>query len=259
MPFTLAHAAAAVPFRRTKLPLSALVIGCFAPDFEYFLRMAPDDRYGHTLKGAVLLTFPVALLTLWLFHRFVKKPVVRLLPSGLECRLQSELREFPFTGAARFSLIALALALGIASHLVWDMFTHINTWTYQQWPMLRSPVHVPVTGMMPLYKVLQHSSTVLGTLLLLVWFAMWYRATVPDRECLRSTLPAHRKLVVMVWVVVISVVGSFVRAVAELGIPDGAREDFKFSGLVVASLIALLWWQLLLYGIWKDRLRRGDA
>ena len=47
LPFTLAHAAAVVPIwrrGRSFLPLSALVVGCMAPDFEYFANLSADSR-----------------------------------------------------------------------------------------------------------------------------------------------------------------------------------------------------------------------
>jgi Domain of unknown function (DUF4184) len=67
VPFTLAHGAAALPFRRLHLVFSGLLVGAFAPDFEYFLRCSPDDGFGHTLLGTFVLTLPLALLVLWLF------------------------------------------------------------------------------------------------------------------------------------------------------------------------------------------------
>ena len=100
MPFTLSHGAAALPFRRLRLVPSALLVGTFAPDFEYFLRLAPDDRFGHTLLGTFVLTLPVALLVLWLFHRYVKLPLATLLPDAIQRRLASHLDEFRFRGAA---------------------------------------------------------------------------------------------------------------------------------------------------------------
>ena len=39
MPLTIAHPAAVLPFRHSRLPISALVIGSLAPDFEYFLHL----------------------------------------------------------------------------------------------------------------------------------------------------------------------------------------------------------------------------
>ena len=72
MPFTLAHPAAALPFRKTRLVFSAVIVGSMAPDFEYFLRLAPQGRYFHSLPGLFLCTLPVAFAVLWLFHRSAK-------------------------------------------------------------------------------------------------------------------------------------------------------------------------------------------
>lgn len=122
VPFTLAHGAAALPFRHTRIVFSGLLIGSFAPDFEYFLRLAPDDGFGHTLLGVFVLTLPLALLVLWLFHDFVKLPLARLLPDAIQCRLTGHLEEFRFRGTGRFTLIVGSILLGIATHLVWDSF-----------------------------------------------------------------------------------------------------------------------------------------
>jgi hypothetical protein len=67
MPFTLSHPAAAIPFLRTRLVPSALVIGCMVPDFEYFLRFAPEGGFGHSLPGVFVFDLPVAFIALWLF------------------------------------------------------------------------------------------------------------------------------------------------------------------------------------------------
>ena len=126
MPFTLAHAAAALPLRRTGLVWSALVIGTFAPDLEYFIILSPENRYGHTLTGAILLSLPLALTTLWLFHRFVKAPLIELLPERLRGRLDNNRSEFHFLGPARFLWIVVSILLGIATHVLWD-FSHTQT------------------------------------------------------------------------------------------------------------------------------------
>ena len=63
------------------------MVGTFAPDLEYFLRLKPGGGYGHTLPGAFLLSLPMALVTLWIFHRVVKAPFTLLLPIGLQRRL----------------------------------------------------------------------------------------------------------------------------------------------------------------------------
>src|ERR1700733_2396374 len=105
MPFTLSHAAAVLPLRRMNLVPSALVVGTFAPDLEYFARLSPGDGYGHTWPGTFLLTLPLALLTLWIFHVFVKQPVVAILPEGFQRRLAPYLGRFRFGRVARFGWI----------------------------------------------------------------------------------------------------------------------------------------------------------
>src|ERR1700689_2153944 len=162
MPFTPAHVVAVLPFRRSRLVWSALVVGAIAPDLEYFLRMSPQGRYGHSLTGLFLFTMPLGLLTLWLFHAYVKAPFVELMPYELERRLAPCVGEFRFGGASRFVLIVASLLLGIGTHLVWDSFTHGNTWPTRHWHALSHPVHVPHIGVVALYKVLQHASTVVG-------------------------------------------------------------------------------------------------
>ena len=89
MPFTLSHAAAALPFRKFKPVWPALVIGTFAPDLQYFIWISDEDRSGHHFPGIVLVSIPLALLLLWLFEWFVKGPAIELLPNfacNADCR-----------------------------------------------------------------------------------------------------------------------------------------------------------------------------
>jgi hypothetical protein len=167
VPFTLAHAAAALPFRRLRLVPSALVVGTLAPDFEYFLRLSPAGRFGHTLPGALLFSLPMALVVLWLFHTFVKLPTVKLLPESIQRRLVPHLHQFRFLGVGRSLWIVASVLVGIATHLIWDSFTHSTTWLYHHWSALRQPHRLPIAGQIPLYKILQHGSTSVGLAILL--------------------------------------------------------------------------------------------
>src|SRR6201994_3036071 len=88
MPFTLSHAAAAFPFRHTRLILSAVIIGCFSPDFEYFVPFAHHGAFGHSWLGVLVLDLPLSLLVLWLFHRYAKEPLAACLPANARERLR---------------------------------------------------------------------------------------------------------------------------------------------------------------------------
>lgn len=251
MPFTPAHIAAAFPFRRSRLVWSALIVGTIAPDLEYFLRLAPGQPYGHTLPGVFLVTLPLALLTLWLFHAFVKAPFIELLPGGLECRLVPYAGKFHFGGAARFGLIVASVLTGALTHLGWDSFTHGNTWLVRDWPALRHPIHVRFHGAVPLYKLLQHGSTLLGLTVLALWIVAWYqRAEVgrPRPAFPQSSWPL-RKILTLLAIAIIASAAGIIYAVAVAGVPTRHSSISNFVGPLVVTAMAAAWWQLVLLGI----------
>ena len=132
MPFTLAHAAAALPLRKLKPVWPALVMGTFAPDLQYFIWISDEDRSGHHFPGVALVTLPLALLLLWVFERYVKGPAIELLPSAVQRRLQNKLEPLSFRGWKRLALIVLWMAIGIMTHVFWDSFSHSHTWPAEQ-------------------------------------------------------------------------------------------------------------------------------
>lgn len=228
--------------------MSALVIGTFAPDFEYFISLGPHGRFGHSIRGAILLTLPVALFTLWIFHRFVKRPVVRLLPHGLQSRLAKHLGEFRFGGVRRFLLIVVSTLLGIATHLLWDSFTHVNTWLWRHWEFLREPVRIPMLGTVPHYKLLQWASTVVGLGVLMVWFAYWYRDAERARERV-PLMPLLRRIAVISCVTLVALGGAALHAYFIVGVPETFGRMKHFGVDFVITSIVLAWWQLVIYGV----------
>lgn len=259
MPFTLAHAAAAFPLRRFGLVFSALILGTFAPDLEYFLRLAPDDGYGHTLNGLFLLTLPLALITLWLFHVVVKRPLIGLLPSGIARRLAIHADEFSFRGPVHFGLIVLSILVGAATHLAWDSLTHKNTWPYRNWDILREGVTLPFLGSLPIYKILQHGSTVLGIGVLSVWVILWYRKSQPSPEAAFQTLSQARKIGIVISATTLALVGAVVRAIVMVGFSPSNLIGKRTAGLIVVTAISLLWWQCVLYGVWWQKFRPSES
>jgi Domain of unknown function (DUF4184) len=250
VPFTLAHSAAALPFRRLRLVPSALVIGTLAPDFEYLVKLDAHGRLAHTFPGVFVLTLPLALVVLWIFHRFVKLPVVRLLPDGVQGRLSKDITEFRFLGASRFLHIVVSILVGIATHILWDSFTHRGTWLYAHWPLLRQTYHLPFEGTIPLYKALQHGSSVLGVGVILIWLVLWYRGngvTAPTYGSVSTT----KRIAIFAGLIVVACVGVIVRRF--LG-PERPIVNFQSRNFMVeaaVTVLALVWWQLVAYGVFQ--------
>jgi amino acid transporter len=190
------------------------VIGTLAPDFEYLLRLSPRGCFGHTLVGSFILTLPLAVLVLWIFHAFVKRPTATLLPEAIQCRLQDHLDGFRFGGAARFVRIVVSILLGIATLLLWDSFTHSTTWPYRHWSVLRQSFALPIVGPIPLYKILQHGSTIAGIGILSTWLVHWYGTAQPTLQ-LRKSLSSRRRAVVIAVVTTVALVGAVARALRE--------------------------------------------
>ncbi len=218
-----------------------------APDFQYFIHFSASGRSGHTLPGIFMLTLPIALVVLWTFHRFVKRPVAKLLSPEIQSRLSEHLGTFRFFGPARFGLIVISILVGVATHVLWDSFTHADSWLYKLWPILQERVGVPLLGTLPVYKVLQHSSTVLGLFALFVWLLLWYRRSNPAPVPEPGLTPSKRITVISV-LITISVVGGILRAAWEHGIPSSTSLRGFVVDFVVTSM-SLMWWQLVAYGV----------
>lgn len=185
MPFTPSHAVVALPFLRTPLVPAAIAVGAMTPDLPLFVRALPVS-YGltHSLAWLPLtIVLAGALLLLW---RCVLRPaarelspawLARRLPGRWDARAGAALREtLAIEGVpARVSgrgilLLVLSLAIGILSHIVWDLFTHEGRWGTRVLPVLDEQWG-PLTG----YKWLQHGSSVLGLGILLIWGVLWLR------------------------------------------------------------------------------------
>ena len=259
VPFTPAHAAAALPFRRFRLVTSALVVGTFAPDFEYFIRLAPRGGFGHTLLGAFVLSLPLALLVLWIFHAFVKRPLTSLMPNGIQDRLASYLDKFRLFGSRRFAWIVISILLGIATHIFWDSFTHPTMWLYRHWSFLRQTLRLPMVGPVLYYQLFQHSSTILGLGILGAWLLHWYRATVSGDQSRIGRLSRAHRLFITAVIATIALLGAAIRAIVGVGPPfhHGALEGFV--GVAVCTFIALTWWQLVAYGLFSALRKSSKA
>ena len=258
MPFTLSHAAAVLPFRRTGLIISASVVGTFGPDFEYFLLLAPRSRYGHHWPGVIFFTLPACLLALWLFHAVIKKPIAALLPSSMERRVSPYLGDFQFGGVGRFLHIVLSISVGIATHVVWDGFTHKHTWATQCWPGLLEGHAVPIFGVVPLYKILQHASTIFGLVVLAVWFLHWLRAEEPRPQADGEGLRAPQKIAIVSGMVFVATAGGAIRALFAIQFPASAHSIERFLVVAVITAGSLLAVEILAYSAWW-RLARSEG
>jgi hypothetical protein len=235
-----------------------VVVGTFAPDFEYFLRLVPKGHFGHTLSEVFLLDLPLSLIFLSLFHTYMRDPIAMLLPYPIQRRIFRSSRKFRFWGPARLALVIGSILVGIETHILWDSFTHPTFWLYRHWAVLSQTVHLPVVGTVQCYQLFQHGSTVAGSTILLIWILQWYRSTIPAQRLTLQPFSFAVKRRLLAFLTITAFSGAVIRAFVGAGAPNSQRSLAIFLSEMAVTIVTLIWLQLLAYGIIYSKLQRFD-
>jgi multidrug transporter EmrE-like cation transporter len=163
MPYTLSHAIVALPLHhltRGKIPLAAVVVGSISPDFPYLLALTPMHAPGHSLIGVLIYCLIPSLLVLVAWYRLLESSTLELFVLPI--------RKWKFNKLSYLQVL-IGVLLGSYSHVVWDATSHFDG----------AFVHGSVFWnqelfSLPLYKLNQYFSGVLG----LITLAVWYLVTV---------------------------------------------------------------------------------
>lgn len=182
MPFTPSHAVVALPFVRTRLVPAGIAVGAMTPDLPLFVRgMVPDYAMTHDLRWLPLTTLVAfVLLVIWrcvlrpAVRELAPRPVAERLPGEWDAGASASLREIVRGGIPAIVWLVLSLALGVATHIAWDLLTHEGRAGVQLFPVLDEQ-----WGPLPGVKWLQHGSSVLGLAVLALVGAVWLARRTP--------------------------------------------------------------------------------
>lgn len=215
MPLTIAHPVAVLPFRRTGLPLAALIAGSMAPDLEHFLYLAPRSDFSHTLPGLFLFCLPVGFLLLSLFYRLWLPAVLPYLsfPSGR-----------PFDPPGHFAGMGFGLLIGALTHIGWDAFTHEYGFAVLRLPALSATVWEGHWYALPVFKILQHGSSLLG-LGILGLLALHHRRQWPAI--------GSRPLLVLLAALLLAALLALASVLVQRGLPTAIRGLGKYLGATI--------------------------
>lgn len=175
MPFTASHPAAVLPVIRLGLPASALVIGSLVPDLPYYLPTPFTFVETHALPWALARGVLLGLVAFLVWHALLVRPLMWLAPAGLQRRIPYR-GGWPVTSVRELGAACLALAIGVLTHVVWDLFTHVDGLGLHTVPALNTMV-----GGLPALRWLHLISTI-GGLAALAWYGVrwWSRSTGTD-------------------------------------------------------------------------------
>lgn len=224
MPFTFSHPAIVIPFYRSKrisALFAVLVIASMAPDFEYFLRLKIDSQISHTILGQFLFCLPAVFVVFILWKKLI-------LPQLFNNQSQ-EFIEPSFRNVALFVILSIT---GSFSHIVWDSFTHSNGYFVEKYSLFTNAFYG-----FPLYKLLQHGSTLLGALVIL-WF------TFKNKNELSISFNYYFLL------------KSFVLSILILlGMYIITPVNFASIGRVIVTVIPMLFYSICLVALWNNLFR----
>ena len=167
--------------------MTGLIIGSMTPDFEYFLRMRVYSSYSHTWLGLFWFDLPLTIILAFIFHSIVRDKLIDNVPDFLSKRILV-FKNFNWTKHFRENVLVVLVScvIGIASHILWDGFTHWNGQFVQVIDVLQKTFTFAGHSI-PAYKLVQHTSTIVGGLIIIYALHQLPADRVLTRE--KSILP----------------------------------------------------------------------
>ncbi|WP_426625640.1 DUF4184 family protein [Leifsonia sp. McL0607] len=226
MPFTVSHAAFALVLTRTRFPFAAVVLGAMVPDFVIFI--PPEEFYDvtHSPLGLVLVDLPLAVALTIGWWGIGRPSLALLAPMVVQRRMPADWFRpaLPVRSLAAWVWLVAAALVGIVSHVVWDSFTHEGGWMVDRLPFLQGEI-----AGVRVYSLAQHSSTILGLVVLVVAVVVSFRrAPMSD-----PPVSAPRRLRAIFWVGAALILG----VAAVVGIVAGVLAREPATDVVVGAVI----------------------
>jgi Domain of unknown function (DUF4184) len=230
MPFTLAHPAAILPLRHLRyLRTAPLIIGAIAPDLPYYV---PARYTGHLLaethrlRGSWSIDLPLGLgLLVCVF--VLRRPLTVLLSArsrGLCLRALEPYARRPL----EWLLAPVAILIGVWTHLLWDSFTHGDGWMVRRIDVLSEVVTIgPYSG--EVCHVLQYLSSVVGLLIMLVWYWRLEPVSVAEPRARIDAVRAVAAPVLLLAAAAATLIGGV-----------QAFETYRASGMIYRTIDVLL-------------------
>jgi hypothetical protein len=238
MPFTLAHPAAILPLRHMPLLRTApLVVGALIPDLPYYVPATIGHQLPqtHTFEGSLTICLALGLAVLVALF-VLREPLTVLLPARARWLCLGAMAPFG-TGARAWLLAPLSIVLGVWTHLLWDSFTHVDSWVVRHVAALSAPVDIgPYHG--NVCHVLQYLSSVFGLVVLTVWYL---RLPAPPRAAHASAWLRSSSAPALLLAAAAAVLIGGVQATEHF---DRAPDIYRTLGIFLTHSLA---WFALLY------------
>ena len=171
MPFTLAHPSIIIFCKNRYLNLMGFILGSMSPDFIYFLCFNPSRNFGHTILGFIFFNLPLCFLLNFLIFRYVKTIFILSLPNFLLNRYSYLIYSSnKLDNLKNFFIFIYSSLFGMLTHVFWDAFTHESGFFVNRFPLFFKKSFTLLKYKVPIYKLFQHGSTLIGFLIIIIYF-----------------------------------------------------------------------------------------
>lgn len=250
MPFTLAHPAAVLPFRRMGFVFSALVIGSMAPDFNNFFPYMPGRSFTHSIPAIFLFCIPIGFAVLLIFHKLIKIPFLSLLPEDHRRRLLKLSKDFGFLPLRQILIILLSIFLGVVTHLLWDSFTHLYGWGVVAFPFFQQPLFHLGGRSIALFSFLQYLSGVVGLVIIGFWYWKWYRQASPGPDVNDILISGKVKTIILIIMLLTTILAAILSALISIPDVQSLHEVRLFASQFAVITISTLLGEIVIYSLW---------
>ncbi|RYZ49511.1 MAG: DUF4184 family protein [Proteobacteria bacterium] len=189
LPFTLSHVAAVLPLKHKRLSLVAMIIGSTSPDFSYILELVGPSLEVHNALGIFYFCIPISVVLWWFYSKYLRKAWEEIFPW------------LSLTEKVGPLWAAISAAIGAATHIVWDGFTHRTGFFVQRIDVLNEVAFSLGGRDLAWYKLLQYASSLVGALVVLAaiyvtvncdplnrWIGSWKKLWAVLFSCLALAL-----------------------------------------------------------------------
>lgn len=239
MPWTFSHPAVVFPIKHSFLgkwlSLPAMILGSLSPDLLYSFGLYRLASEAHRIVGWLSIGLPLCFI-IYVIILKLASPLSTVIPFAIKKTQDRSIRNI--------CILAISFFIGALTHIVWDSFTHDTGTMVRSWSFLQFNLTMTDKQEITIYKILQHSGSLLGLLYLSYQYWRYHRKQPKIQQHIDN-----QKLKKIMGIGVVSAL--FALPIAYYLTPKLPNFHFnRFVYLELTMMVPFFFGGLVTYGIW---------
>lgn len=239
MPWTFSHPAVVFPIKHSFLgkwlSLPAMILGSLSPDLLYSFGLYRLASEAHRIVGWLSIGLPLCFI-IYVIILKLASPLSTVIPFAIKKTQDRSIRNI--------CILAISFFIGALTHIVWDSFTHDTGTMVRSWSFLQFNLTMTDKQEIAIYKILQHSGSLLGLLYLSYQYWRYHRKQPKIQQHIDN-----QKLKRIMGIGVVSAL--FALPIAYYLTPKLPNFHFnRFVYLELTMMVPFFFGGLVTYGIW---------